>query len=89
MPQALTVRTPACACPKCRHTLDAATDPEGIAAPKPNDVSVCIWCGEILQFDENLKLSSATQAVLEELSRNDLTLVTEIRRHVLLRNLAN
>jgi hypothetical protein len=37
-------------CPVCRAQLDAASDPEGDATPKPGDYSVCAYCVAVLRF---------------------------------------
>lgn len=51
-----TSKCPASNCPACNTVLDAAT---GIAAaghkPEHGDVSFCIACGELLQFDADLR----------------------------------
>ena len=56
-------------CPKCNM---AATGAEGIMqgearAPLPGDFSVCVNCGTVLRFDEDLKLveSSLVDAFME------------------------
>ena len=36
-------------CPKCGHILDAATSLEN-ASPKPGDVTICVGCGNLLEF---------------------------------------
>jgi hypothetical protein len=35
--------------------------------PEPNDVSICINCGEILQFDKHMKLHKISQAELNKI----------------------
>lgn len=43
-----------CANPKCRKKLDGwtATD-KGGASPQPGDLSVCAYCGCVLEFVDN------------------------------------
>jgi hypothetical protein len=36
--------------------MDCATDPFGNAKPAPLDFSVCLCCGEVLRFDEDMSL---------------------------------
>jgi len=51
---------PASRCPACSYEMDAATcvDENGTkrSRPKPGDVSVCIKCGAILEYSENMIL---------------------------------
>jgi hypothetical protein len=48
-----------CVC--CGSPLDAATEITAMqGAPKPGDVSMCINCGEVMEFDKDLKLVPAT-----------------------------
>ena len=48
-------------CPICKYEMDRATyaDKEE-RKPSPNDYSVCLKCGEILVFSEDLFLREAT-----------------------------
>jgi hypothetical protein len=59
-------RIPGAECPICGHQLDGATPIDGHTnAPAPRSLSVCITCGELLEFTETLQLRSmrpATQA---------------------------
>lgn len=53
-------------CPKCGKTLDAACslhNPE--ARPTPGDVSICIYCAALLQFDEALAPQILTNEALD------------------------
>lgn len=43
------------ACPICFHELDSATDIVGNDKPKPGDLSVCLYCAELLVFDDALR----------------------------------
>jgi hypothetical protein len=52
-----TPRLPFSRCPHCGQKLDAASRMEGPQPlPKPDDLSVCIGCGEVLAFDGRLHL---------------------------------
>lgn len=45
------------ACPNCGKVMDAATAVDGSGAvPQEGDVSVCLYCGEALQFGPDLDL---------------------------------
>lgn len=59
-------RTPVSFCLRCGHTLDAATCISRAGAkPRAFDVTVCVGCGAILQFDATMRLQpiSEQQAV--------------------------
>lgn len=54
-------------CPSCYRKLDLATDPEGKNIPKPNDLTVCIYCQEILIFQEDMSVKELSQEKIEKL----------------------
>lgn len=54
-------------CPHCGHTLDAASAMDGSdLTPNPGDMSVCISCGEFLEFDKEMTLVTAHNGILDE-----------------------
>lgn len=55
-------------CPKCGKKLDAVSDAFGEASPGPGDMTVCLYCGQIMQFGEGgtLLLSSLSACHDEE-----------------------
>jgi hypothetical protein len=58
-----TTKTPISVC-KCGVKLDCAT---GDREPRPGDYSLCVECFEILRFDENMWLRSATPDEIAEM----------------------
>lgn len=56
-----TTRVPKSICPTCQTILSAATDFTHGAAPKPDDITICINCGTILCFKEDMTLRLAVQ----------------------------
>lgn len=46
-----------CPCPRCDRVIDAASGP---TRPRKDDVSICIYCGAMLFFNEDLTLREAT-----------------------------
>ncbi len=55
-------------CPVCNAVLDAATgmrDENDI--PNPHDVSICIKCGEILEYGDDMGLIQITDEVYSDL----------------------
>ena len=55
-------------CPSCSTKLDAATSVEG-AVPKPGDLSVCVECGEVLQFTNDFSLERMPEEVWDQLPK--------------------
>ena len=51
----VTTKTEPCRCPACSALLDATTGP---GAPEPGDVSLCATCGEVLRFDDAVKIAA-------------------------------
>jgi hypothetical protein len=47
-------------CPKCNEVMDALTTFEDDSTPSKGDISICINCLQILQFDSDLKLKIVT-----------------------------
>src|SRR5258707_1048262 len=47
-------RLPGSDCPSCRKPLDAATGINGDVRPAPGDVTVCLYCGHIMVFADDL-----------------------------------
>lgn len=54
-------------CPTCRVKLDGASSFETDEAPKAGDVTICIECGEILSFGDDLTLHKALPAEFDDL----------------------
>ncbi len=58
------------ACPFCGVKLDEATCVENNQSePGPGDISICMYCAEILEFDANMQLKQATLSTLLELDQ--------------------
>lgn len=51
-----TIRLLADSCPECGKRLDAATGLTSDRPPKPGDISVCVGCHAVLEFDDYLRL---------------------------------
>jgi hypothetical protein len=73
-------------CPECETLLDSATSVAGDdATPKPGDITLCIYCGMLLEFTESgLKLIS-DEALDDlptlEISRGNKIRAAFLRRH--------
>lgn len=47
-------------CPRCGHTMDCASGLSGDRPPGPGDISLCINCGGIALYTEDLQLREPT-----------------------------
>ena len=50
------------ACLTCKHPLDAATGTRPDCAVTPGGVSVCLYCGAVAMFTQDLRLRALTEA---------------------------
>jgi hypothetical protein len=65
------MRTPLVHCPGCGHKLDAVTAPfDAAARPSPDDRTVCLNCGYVMKFDDELRLIDLTVDETIEAHRN-------------------
>jgi len=76
----MTYRVKKSKCPACSHVLDAATGLEDVThVPEPGDVTLCINCLELLEFDEKLGLSILD---FDRLDDEDKTKVTAWKNRI-------
>jgi hypothetical protein len=72
-------------CPACQHKLDGASHPgDDSKKPKPGDISVCISCSVVLEFQTDLTLRLAPQKVVDSLPF-PVRMQIETLRHVIQR----
>lgn len=58
-------------CTACGHSYQIAGDPTGIRKPpKPGQPSLCLNCGELMVFDENLQMSPITPERAAQMKEN-------------------
>lgn len=69
-------------CPVCSTLLNAASGFNNNASPSPGDVSICIRCGAVLKFDEQMTLQQVPEAELQALDQDDRRLLFEARSAV-------
>lgn len=60
-------------CPHCHSELDSNTDPTGKEVPQEGDVTVCLYCQNILMFGKNLTYRLPTEEELTELKEDEGT----------------
>jgi hypothetical protein len=73
-------RTAPDACPYCGHRVDAATTTPGArgTGPCPNDASICIACGSMLIYDDDLRLRRPDPGELAELEADPRVQLTQL-----------
>jgi len=64
-------------CNVCGYEMDAATETNGNGRPQPGDFSLCLKCGELYVFDEQMKIQEPTIA---QLTVVPIETAAEIRR---------
>lgn len=52
-------------CRNCGHTLDACTAIEDGATPSTGDISICLYCGELSAFTEDLTIRKVSKEEFE------------------------
>ena len=62
-------------CPYCGHFLDDATGTQDKQTPEPRDLSVCIGCGGVLQYDDDLLPCVVTDVTWEAVPK-------DLREHI-------
>lgn len=78
---------PTSRCPVCQTKLDCCSHPsDDTVLPVQGDLTICLYCGEILMFDVDMNLKSPTpeeivEADLLELSRAQ-RIVREYQQHI-------
>jgi hypothetical protein len=71
-------------CPTCGYTLNAVGDINNkeIRAPRCGDASICISCGELLEFNEDLSLKKISAEVIIALGKESLGELLEFQEFI-------
>jgi hypothetical protein len=66
-------------CPNCKTELDAHKEvANGLdILPEPGDISVCVYCGHICAFDEDLELRDLTDKEIVDIAGDPDLLATQ------------
>jgi len=76
-------------CPKCGYEINAATsigkDPTHL--PDPEDYSICLNCGALLEFDDMLRLQAVRdpERAFDDLTKQQREKVQQAQLHIWLR----
>jgi len=69
-------------CPSCGKELDASSEFGGAGKPKPNDLSICLYCGAFLVFNENMTLRMLEPEELAALPHDLRNTMIEVRGRI-------
>lgn len=69
-------------CPTCNYKIDCATEMGGKLAPKPNDLLICLKCGEYLYFESDMKIGVFPKVLFDTLSLATRLSMQKIRSYV-------
>ena len=60
-------------CPTCNYKIDCASVATGEhEVPNPHDVSICLSCGEFLEYADDMALIKITEKTTKELTLEQL-----------------
>ena len=76
-------------CPTCNYTIDCASAVEGNHIPMPHDFSVCLNCGEWLEFSDDMALIIMPIKTKNDLSKENLKQLTLATKYIKERGLIN
>jgi len=73
-------------CPVCQYEMDAATEVAGpertIHAPRPGDVGICLKCGEVLEYQADQSVLSASLKTMLRLSEEQHRLIDMGQKYI-------
>lgn len=55
-------------CLACKHRLDAAQDVYGDQLPSSGDITICLYCGHVMAFADDLSLRELTDEEVREIA---------------------
>ena len=66
-------RIPESACLGCGYKIDASGSPDGrpTKGPQPGNLSICLRCGAVMAYAEDLSLRPLTDDEVREISQDD------------------
>jgi hypothetical protein len=71
---------PSVECKGCGHKLNAATDVEQKTTPNPGALSICLWCGYLAIFADDMSLRDLTDQEMHEVAGDKRILEIQKRR---------
>jgi len=79
----MTTRLPEAECLRCRKKVDAASGvADDGAVPEPGDVTICIFCGYLMTFADDLSFRELTEEDILELPLDEISRFQSARKHI-------
>jgi len=79
----MTTRLPEAECLRCRKKVDAASCiADDGAAPEPGDVTICIFCGYLMTFADDLSFRELTEEEILELPLDEISRFQIARKRI-------
>ena len=72
--------TPACLCLNCGKLIDVASAVDCDAAPSPGDFTICLACGHLMAFDDELILRELTDAETVDVAGDPRIIAVQVVR---------
>jgi transcription initiation factor IIE alpha subunit len=69
-------------CPACGVKINAVTSTDGLAVPQAGDVSVCLKCGSMLEFNEDLTVKLIDLQELNTMEQETITTLKKIQDYI-------
>jgi hypothetical protein len=73
-------RTPESICPSCGKVFDVATDVTSDEGPSPGDISICLHCGHLMAFNDDLTVRELTSDEMHEVAGDPYVLALQKAR---------
>lgn len=77
----MVTRTPECQCLHCGAKMNAAGSIEGHNSPSPGSLALCIRCGAVMMYAEDLTLRGMTEEEMLDIA-SDVETVQFLARQV-------
>lgn len=82
----MVTRMPSSTCKGCGKVSDAATSPREIRQPNPGDFSVCLYCGYLAAFADDLTVRDLTDKEMYLVAGNPRILEVQRARARIMKN---
>lgn len=70
-------------CPTCNHTCDAAGTEDGKpGVPVPGDVSICLNCGEFLEYASDMALIKIRPETIRNMEQEQLSKMHNFKKYI-------
>lgn len=69
-------------CPSCDGILDTCTSTDGEEVPSPGDVTLCFYCGEVLQFTDDMSTQILPDVVIDSFDEEQKTYIRRLQNAI-------